>query len=130
MKLNELNESKNFLKVIHDCLCFGSWGFGSQRLGFNIISEYDIARSHVVNEKGEGSVCIEDVYVKGLELGMNLKMTDKVDQDIKVFNIYTMRDNLGNVDLSGICKLLSGDYDIEDSDYILQELIWGEVVFS
>jgi hypothetical protein len=129
--LRELTSNENVLNVFHSCLCGGSFGFEYINIGFHGDITYEDARSLVREERGdEYVICLEDVYTKGLEMGATLYFKD-ADGEYETFNLDTLKNNILDVSFDRLVKVISDqDYDSIDTDCILQELIYGEVVFG
>ncbi len=130
--LNNITDTKSVLELFHTCLCGQSWGFGSQILGCVRKQDYDDAKKLVRQEKGdEYLICMEDVYTKVIEMGRGLYLEDKYSGDKEYFNLETMKEMILNVNLVRLINILNeSNYDSIDTDCVLQELIYGEVVFG
>lgn len=131
--LNE-NELK---EVLHNALCNGLGWISGYGLSVNISKEdYAKAKDSLKEEDfNVGSVnigiCIEDVFMKHLEDGNELKFYDSEQEEHVGFTLEQARKNLKSEDVTKhIMDMLNENDDAITADCILQTALYGEVIFG
>ena len=131
-----LNE-KELKEVLHNALCNGLGWIRGYGLSVNISKEdYAKAKDSLKEEDfNVGSVnigiCIEDVLMKHLEDGNELKFYDSEQEEHVGFTLEQARKNLKDEYVTKhIMDMLNENDDAITADCILQTALYGEVIFG
>ena len=111
-------------KLLHAAFCgAGHFHYGAMGIEYSQ-DDYKIARDAV-----DPGPCREDVWLKMFELDMPIWIEDFED-DEKYFITPERLANLDNLPINIIYKILDGDYDAEDLDWVLEFIMFNEKIYG
>jgi hypothetical protein len=123
------------LKLVYDCLCSGVPTLAYA--GFTLRTkdgQYETARQNLISGgMAEDRICIEDVQTQILRDGGELTFIDTEDGNKRTrLTMELIDQNWPKLSKQSrnMVNYISENYDAEDTDNILQVLLFGEVVYG
>jgi hypothetical protein len=130
MQIKLTNQEKE--QFFFNAMCNGLssvnyWGFEIDYRG----SEYKLAKESL-NNKGQNSVCIEDVFMQMLKMGFSIMFID-IECDGEYTTALTLNMVYNNIEKTPVNNLLNihnEQDDASDADAVLQSVLFEEVIFG
>ena len=120
-------------KIIHDCLCDGLHYFGGYGIDIGYDKEeYKKAKEQLVS-KEKTDVCFEDVIMRILINGGELKFTDVEgdgDNDSSLRLTEETYNKFRKIPNDRLLNVIKEEYDADDADVVVQTLVYGEILFG
>jgi hypothetical protein len=117
---NELSE-----EIFFDCLCNGL----GQLSGYDIELEFDANHYKDAKEKLT-SPCYEDVIMQILRDGNPLQFIDMAGDETKTIYLQDVHECVKKAPIEDLLAVINEDSDANNSDIILQSVLYGEVIFG
>jgi len=95
--------------------------------------QYLRSKQMIIEKKGVDTICQEDVLAHIILNGAGINIVDCEDEENKVcFNLAKFDENFDKCDPAEVIPILVGssDYDFENTDNVLQTLIFGSVIYG
>lgn len=128
-------EKEKALEILHSIFCNGALSCFSD-YGFVldwVSSEYGKAKKDLGHEGvGFGGVCYEDILVQIVRNGGELIFIDEECEgdNTKKLNLGVLIDGLNNASLDKVFEIINGEDDATTGELVLQEILFGEVIFG
>lgn len=125
------NEVKH---IIHDAFCNSTGVYGALEITYDDV-DYEEAKKALKENKEPslfGSGCIEDVWLKMLEMGKTLYLVDTESMEKEAFNYESIKENLSSGDehlAKMIMESLEEEGDADTADNLLQYMVYGDIVY-
>jgi len=128
-------ETEKALEILHSILCngalscFSNYGFSLDWLA----SDYDKSKKELKQKESEfGSVCYEDILVQIVRNGGELEFIDEEGEgdNTKKLNLGILIEGLNNASLDKVFEIINGEDDATTGEVVLQEILFGEVIFG
>ena len=139
MKVKEIKSPRAALEFFHSCLCGGTIGFGSYFIDTLSDDDWDKAKHSLLSSEdfngfevdGVRHVCVEDVFAHALEIGLILAVKYRgCTETERLINLQNIRDGIDEVDINRYVKITQGLCDSIDTDFAMQEMLFGKVIHS
>ena len=125
------NEVKH---IIHDAFCNSTGVYGALKITYDDV-DYEEAKKALKENKEPslfGSGCIEDVWLKMLEMGKTLYLVDWECMEKEAFNYESIKEKLNSGDghlAKMIMESLEEEGDSITADNLLQYMVYGDIVY-
>ncbi len=125
------NEVKH---IIHDAFCNSTGVYGALEITYDDV-DYEEAKKALKENKEPslfGSGCIEDVWLKMLEMGKTLYLVDTESMEKEAFNYESVKEKLSSGDehlAKMIMESLEEEGDADTADNLLQYMVYGDIVY-
>jgi hypothetical protein len=131
-KNTEQISKEQFVDILHNALCNGLYYFSSYGLYLDYHEDdYKIAKEELKKENNLHTICIEDVWLKMLQMKLPFNIIDEECEGEynAVLDLDEMYSNLQFVQNDNLQNIIFGDDDAVDCDAFLQGVIYKEIIF-
>lgn len=125
--------NKKALEMFHIALC-NSLGYMCSSYGLRLWyskQEYQNAKNEIQKENPNTQICYEDVLVKIIELGGELRLVDEEsDMPTESLTYPKLVKNIANTPLNHLLDMINENDDATTGDVIIQQCFYNEIIFG